>query len=422
MNKDIKFQQLRKGANIGKIHYPKTIEDIEKIVSSQKPILGFGLGNSHSRIDENRQKTNYISSKRIKHIYRASPKLLESETILKRRLSKFIDPVLYPREKHNFKDYFINVGSGVTLEELSEYLRERGLSLCVTSQLEQETVGGISQKDTHGSGWCLGSVNHYIVSLGVVLPEGIMAIVEPSRKVTKEGVLNNTKLFNSICSGVGTLGFVYDAIILVQDAVKYKKSVGITNWLDFRGDLIEFVEDVRNLELFIDSKSSTVKVVQSGPFLKPFEYPKVDYKVKKGGVCISTESAIPIFSLEQIQAVINASLFYIMQTGIECHPLHVRFGKKSDKYLSSTFSKNKQVLGFVYIKMSMDLQKNAERNLRDLTNFEVFLSTHGGMVNMEYIQGGVMNRIGIKNWAKIFKMFKNNPFSSDFSDELLFEC
>jgi hypothetical protein len=71
--------------------------------------------------------------------------------------------------------------------------------------------------------------------------------------------------------------------------------------------------------------------------------------------------------------------------------------------------------------MSMDLHKNSDRNLRDLTNFEVFLSTHSGQVNMKYIQGGVLNRPGIKRWSKNFKRFKENPFSSDFSDELLFE-
>lgn len=429
MNKDGKLQQLRKGANIGQIHYPKTIEDVEKIVSTSGTILGTGLGHTHSRIDENRQKTTFISSKRIKHIYRANPTLLDTTSKLKRRLSKLIDPDLCPRENHDFKDYFINVGSGVTLAELSEYLKDKNLALPVTSQDEKETIGGISQTGTHGSGWHLGAISDYIVSLRVVLPEGKIATVEPKRKISKDkddNVINNTEFFNSICCGIGALGFVYDVIILVQDAVEYKYSVGATKWLHFRGDIDEFIEDVRNLDLFIDPSTSEVTVVQSGPFLKPFDYPAITSKKKskldkKGGIQLSTESAIPIYQMDDVRTVLNVSLFYIMQTGIKCHPLHIRFGKRSEHYLSSTYSDDKNILGFVYIKMSMDLDKNADRNLRDLTNFEVFLSTHRGQVNMEYIQGGVMNRPGIKKWSKIFKLFENNPFSSDFAEEVVFE-
>src|SRR6056297_145547 len=103
---DGKIQQLRKGANVKKILYPKLIKDIEHLVQKGEPILGTGLQQTNSRVDESRRRTTFISSKRIKHIYRVDPFSLESTKKLKRRLKHLIDPELYPREKYKFKDYF----------------------------------------------------------------------------------------------------------------------------------------------------------------------------------------------------------------------------------------------------------------------------------------------------------------------------
>lgn len=414
----------RKGANIDKIYYPKLPEDVEKIVRKGGPILGMGLGNTHSRIDESRKKTVFISSERIKHIYRVNPSLLESTNKLKRRLGHLIDPILSPREKYKFKNYFINVGSGVTLNELSEYLQKRGLALPVTSEYGVETIGGASQTGTHGSGWHLGCIADYIVSMRVILPEkGLIVTTEPGRKISKDkNTFKNNDLFHALCCGIGSLGFVYDVIILVQDAVEYKSSVDVTKWLHIRGDMEYFVEDVRNLELFIDPLSGTTKVLQSGPFLKPFNYPKEKDKLKQlSGIYLSTESAIPIRQFDEIQQVINASLHYIKQKSIKCYPLHIRFGKISEHFLASTYGVDRNILGFVYIKMSINLENNPDVAMRDLTNFETFLNTHRGQANMGYIQGAVLNRPGILKWSIIYSAFHNNPFASDFAEEIAFE-
>jgi len=412
MNKQIFKNQLpRKGANIETTYYPKTPEEIENIVTKSSPILAVGKNNVHSRINETRTKTTFISSERIKHIYKVNPQTLDFTHKLKKRLTHLIDPMLMPREQHKFKDYFINVGAGVTLEELSDYLKARNLALPIKLDCESATtVGGMSQTSCHGSGFFLGALTDYIVSIRIVLPEGIFATVEPHQKISKsKNILKNSDFFHSLCCSVGSFCFVYDLVLFVQDAVEYKTHAGLTNWLYFRPDLYEFVEDVRNLDLFIDPSTSVIKVVQSGDFLKPFNYPKAKQMKELSGVYVSSESALPIYDKNDFQAHLNYALHYIREKNINCYPLHIRFGASSRHYLSPTYS-DEALLGFMYIKMSVDLEKNADRNLRDLTNFETFLSSRNGKVNMAYIQGGVTSNPGIENWAEVYKKFDNNPF------------
>ena len=407
----------RKGPTVHKVYYPKTPEDIEAIVKKNGPFLGFGGGHSHSRIDETRRATNFISSRRIKHIYKVTPETLDTETRLKRRLADIVDPVIFPRENYPFKDYFINVGSGVTLNELSEYLKTQGLALPVSSSFGNETLGGCSQTGTHGSGLYLGCIADYIVSIRIVTPDGVFATIEPHRKVSTGEVCNVNEFFHSVCCGVGGLGFVYDMVILVQDAVQYKESFNTTSWLAFRGDLDEFVEDVRELELLIDPYSNNVKVTQRGPFLKPFDYEKKKDVKDASGLFLSTESAVPIKDMDDIKVLVNACMFYITQKKIQCYPLHVRFGATSKHYLAAT-NYDEDVIGFVYIKMSMAMEKNADRNLRDLTNFETFVASYEGQQNMAYIQGAISERTGVRKWGEVYDLFENNPFKSDFADEL----
>jgi len=416
----------RKGANIKKVVEPKTPKDIEKIVQENGYFLGTGGGFSHSRIDEARQKTTFISSARIKHVHKVSKTILCSTKKIKQRLDDIIDPVWCRREKFPIHDYFINVGSGVTLKELNLYLKDRGMMLSDQSSVDWETMGGVSQTGTHGSGWNLLPLSSLIVSVRIVLPNKSFASIGRKQKVLKNNNLNDDYIFNSIICGIGSMGFVYDMVILAQDYVEYNTKIGITKWIDLKNDLYKFVEDVRHIELFINPKTNNVMMIQRDEKELDFHYPLVvdkdlvpnkTFKINK--IFTSTESAIPIYKMDEIPSKINSCLYYLKQKEIS-YPIHIRFGRACNSFLAPTYSKDKDVLGFMYIKMSVILgDKYVNKNMQNLINFETFLQTYGGRPHMAKIQGGQVDRPGIREWKVAFGAFEDNPFASDFAEELL---
>lgn len=415
----------RKGAN-GSIVEPKTSKDIVKIVSQGGHFLGMGGGFSHSRIDEARKKTTFISSKRIKHIYRVSKLILCSTKTIKRNLDDIIDPIWCRREKYPIHDYFINVGSGVTLKELNLYLKDRDMMLSDQSSVDWETMGGISQTGTHGSGWNLLELSSLIVSIRVILPNGMFASIGKTKKVLKDNDLNDDNMFNSIICGIGAMGFIYDMVIVAQDYIKYNKKVGIAPWLEFRSDLVQMVEDIRHVELFINPKTNNVLVIQKDEKELEFNYktvkdkmliPEKTFAIDK--YYTATESAIPIYKMVDIIAIINCCLFYLKRKSA-FYPIHVRFGKGTSSFLSPTYKHDKDILGFMYIKMSVTLgDTNINTNMQNLINFETYLHSFQSRPHMAKLQGGQVDRPGIKEWSIAYNVFEKNCFSSDFAEELL---
>ena len=57
---------------------------------------------------------------------------------------------------------------------------------------------------------------------------------------------------------------------------------------------------------------------------------------------------------------------------------------------------------------------------RDLINFETFLQTYNGIPHMAKIQGCHIDRPGLSDWKLVYEVFgsENNPFASDFAEEL----
>lgn len=390
----------RKTAKIVDTYYPKTIEDVVKIVKMGRKLMASGSLTSHSRINEPLQKTWEISSLRINHTYRVSKTNLHSTKQLKKALEYLIDPIHCPREQQPFKNYFINVGSGVTIEQLEIYLQTKGLMMTSTTN-KNRTMGGISQTDCASSGWNLPSIASQIVSFRIILPDGSFATIGKTLQVMKDCDINNNNLFNTILCSAGTFGFIYDMVIFAQDYIDSPCIKPIkTKWNIIRNNL-DFIKDWRNLYLYINPCNEKVEIRNQ--------------MITRINV-ISTECAIPIYKNTDIRTIINSVLHYIKSTHKNPYPLQITFGRPSKIYLSASY--HKASLGFIYIEATYPIKRGIEKYIRDLINLETYMEGISGTTFLHKLQGPIGN-IKTKYWKEYFNQFRKNPFANNFAQEIL---
>ena len=390
----------RKAGKIVDTYYPKTIQDVVKIVKTGKRLLASGSLTSHSRINEPLQKTWEISSQRINHIYRVSKTNLHSTKQLKKSLENLIDPVYCPREQHPFKNYFINVGSGTTVEQLEIYLRTKGLMMSSTTN-KNRTIGGISQTDCASSGWNLPSIASQIVSFRIILPDGSFATIGKKLQTMKDCDINNDTVFNAILCSAGTFGFIYDMVLFVQDYIEQPCIKPLkTKWNIIRNDL-NFIKDWRNLYLYINPRNENVEIRNQ--------------MIKRLNV-ISTECAIPIYKNTDIRTIINSVLHYITSTKKKPYPLQITFGRPSKIYLSASYHKTNPE-GIIYIEASYPIKRGIENHIRDLINLETYMEGLSGATFLHKLQGPI-GKIKSKYWNLYFNQFRKNPFANSFAQEI----
>lgn len=397
---------FRKPGNIVDTCNPKTVDDVIKIVKMGKKLVAVGSLTAHSRINEPLQKSCAISSHRINHIYRISKTKLHSTKQLKKGLEYLIDPIVCPREQHPFKNYFINVGAGVTVEQLTNYLRPKGLMLSSTTN-KKRTIGGISQTDCASSGWSLPSIASQIVSFRIILPDGSFATIGKNLQVMKDCDINNSNLFNTVLCSAGTLGFIYDMVIFTQDYIDIPCIKPITTkWNIIRNNL-DFIKDWRNLYLYINPYSEKVEIR--------------NHMITRINV-ISTECAIPVYKNTDIRTIINSVVHYITSTGKKPYPLQIAFGRPSKFYLSAsyhkkTLGKSSSPLGIIFIEASYPIKRGIEKHIRDLINLETYMEGLSGTTFLHKLQGPV-GSIKSKYWKQYFDQYPKNPFANSFAEEI----
>ena len=158
-----------------KTHYtPSSEEELIQIVrealSSGKKIKAIGSGhslNAIARPEENEWSLSLEKYKKLIHI----------------------DPV----------NQTVTVESGMTLKELNEILYQNGMALENLGSTSDQTVGGVFQTGTHGTGKKYGSLHTQILSLTLVNGNGELQSVDPER---------TSVLFRACQCGLGTLGIV----------------------------------------------------------------------------------------------------------------------------------------------------------------------------------------------------------------------
>lgn len=151
-----------------KVFFPKNIHDLKKIIFTKKKIIPSGNLRSYGDSAINK---NIIQS-------------------------KFLNKII----NFNSKTGILIVQSGVTIDQLLKFLVPKGWFLKVTPGTKFVTIGGCAASDVHGKEHHInGCFSNNIISLKILTGNGKIIICSKNQ---------NKNIFNSVCGGMGTVGFI----------------------------------------------------------------------------------------------------------------------------------------------------------------------------------------------------------------------
>jgi len=133
----------------------------------------------------------------------------------------------------------ITVRGGATLKQVNEALDSHGLALENLGTISDQTVGGVFQTGTHGTGKAYGPLHTQIIELTLINGKGEL------KRVTPEG---EPLLFRACQCGLGTLGIVETVTLRAVPAQPLCEEMGAVEWpevLDRVKELVQANDHVR---------------------------------------------------------------------------------------------------------------------------------------------------------------------------------
>lgn len=131
----------------------------------------------------------------------------------------------------------ITVQGGATLKQINEVLDQHGLSLENLGSISDQTIGGVIQTGTHGTGKNYGPLHTQVLAMTVVNGKGELKSVTPTL----------SPLFQAYQCGLGTLGVIDTVTLRAVPARFLCKQAYPAKW----PDLLDQIEDlVQNNEHF----------------------------------------------------------------------------------------------------------------------------------------------------------------------------
>ncbi len=148
------------------------------------------------------------------------------------------------------QDKLVRVGSGTQIRNLNRALWEtHGLALPNMGGYDEQTLAGVVNTATHGSGLQFGPFNDIVKSMDMVLPggkkvriektEGITDPVEFRAKHPDMELIQDDAIFNSSVVSMGSMGVVHSYVIGTRNKYYLNEKRTETTWENAKG----FLED-----------------------------------------------------------------------------------------------------------------------------------------------------------------------------------
>ncbi len=169
----------------GNVHYPKSVEEVQKVVKKCNRLTALGSQHSFNKIADNTE--NLVSFKELN-----KPVLL--------------DPA----------SRTVTVESGMKYGELAPYLDEKGYALHNLASLPHISIAGAVATATHGSGLHNGNLSTGVSAIEFINASGDLV----SLSKNKDG-----ELFNGAVVGLGALGVITKLTLDLQPTFKMKQVV-----------------------------------------------------------------------------------------------------------------------------------------------------------------------------------------------------
>lgn len=142
----------------------------------------------------------------------------------------------------------VRVGSGTQLRNLNPALWDMGLALPNMGGYDEQTVAGVVNTATHGSGLEYGPITDIVKSMDMVLPGGRKVRIEPRDGMTDPAafqkihpdtdLIQDDDYFHSAVCSMGTMGVVASYVLGVREKFCLDEQRTVTSWSAAKRDLL----------------------------------------------------------------------------------------------------------------------------------------------------------------------------------------
>jgi xylitol oxidase len=208
--------------NATRFHYPKTIEQVQELVSQAKKVRVLGSGHSFNGIADTSEDLISIQN-------------LEQELA--------IDP-----ERHT-----ATVSGGVRYGQICEQLQAAGYALHNLASLPHITIAGACATATHGSGYKNGNLATAVAALELIRADGEIVVLSRDQ---------NSDQFPGAVVGLGGLGVVTKVTLKLVPAFKMRQVVYENLPLDkMEAHFDEIMSSAYSVSLFTDWHDELIQQV-----------------------------------------------------------------------------------------------------------------------------------------------------------------
>ena len=205
----------------GNVHYPKTLEEVQKIVKSCTKLRGLGSRHSFNKIADSTE--NQVSLKEFNKI------------------------IALDRTANT-----VTVGAGMKYGELCQYLHENGYALHNLASLPHISIAGSIATATHGSGVKNGNLSTGVSAIEFVNGEG--EVVTLSR--------SDGEQFYGAVVGLGAIGVVTKVTLDLQPTFNMQQVVYLNlPMAQLEKNFLEIMSGGYSVSLFTDWRNKTINEV-----------------------------------------------------------------------------------------------------------------------------------------------------------------
>ncbi|VUD40494.1 L-gulono-1,4-lactone dehydrogenase [Thalassocella blandensis] len=145
--------------------------------------------------------------------------------------------------------YIARTQSGITIEDLNNYLDTQGMALFNMGGYDGQTIAGVMMTATHGSGRDYGPIADQVLSMQVVGEGGVMYQIEPADGITDPAVFPGTleenseipvqliqedDAFNAMRVSIGSMGVVYSVTLRTDKKFWLREVRTRTSWSELK--------------------------------------------------------------------------------------------------------------------------------------------------------------------------------------------
>jgi L-gulonolactone oxidase len=128
----------------------------------------------------------------------------------------------------------ITVQGGATLKQINEALYQHGLALENLGSISDQTIGGVIQTGTHGTGINYGPIHTQILAMTVITGKGESKALSPT---------TTPLLFRAYQCGLGTLGIIDTVTLRAIPATLFHEQTCSALWPELLDQLDELVQN-----------------------------------------------------------------------------------------------------------------------------------------------------------------------------------